>query len=402
MRFALVYFASISARAGGGEIVERVRLLLALAVEIPAPALVGAAADMRDGVDKAAIDQRQPVGGERGRHRHAVGAVAVEQQRRLAVAHQVLAMQDRDRHLRAVMRGRHDARGDVVGRVVAGRNLLALAQYARARRHVVVIDFRRRRHRRIGKPQIGGLEFVAAHGVERIGGLVEGDGVLFAGGEVADDDRGQRVGALQPDHVAGIELDIEHVDALAIRNQVAPVGALGRGERRGDDLEVDGAVGVGEDEQLIAAVGDRILHAFLARGDEPRRRFGIGEIDQPLLGGFVVAAGDHAEAAAGALMQMGEPAGILLLIDQRVVGLLGAEPVPPDLHRPMVVVELDVEEAVAIRGSRRCRRRSPRPDRRDPCRWPSRAPGSRNTPSPWCRRSMPAACGPANAARRRT
>ena len=78
------------------------------------------------------------------------------------------------------MRGRHDARGDVVGRIVAGRNLLALAQYARARRHVVVIDFRRRRHRRIGEAQIRGVEFVAAHGVERIGGLVEGDGVLFA------------------------------------------------------------------------------------------------------------------------------------------------------------------------------------------------------------------------------
>ena len=46
-------------------------------------------------------------------------------------------------------------------------------------------------------------------------------------------------------------------------------------------------------------------------------------------------------------MQMGEPAGILLFIDQDVVGLLGAEPVTPDLHRAMIVVELDVEEAVA-------------------------------------------------------
>ena len=68
--------------SGRGEIIERVRLLLALAVEIPAPALVGAAADMRDRIDEAAIDQRQPVGGKRRRHRHAVGAVAVEQQRR--------------------------------------------------------------------------------------------------------------------------------------------------------------------------------------------------------------------------------------------------------------------------------------------------------------------------------
>src|SRR5207245_3853289 len=90
------------------------------------------------------------------------------------------------------------------------------------------------------------------------------------------------------------------------------------------------------------------LHAFLARRDQPRRRFGIGEIDQPLFRGLVVAAGDDAEAAGGTLMQMGKPAGILFLIDQRVVSLLGAEPMAPDLHRPVIVVELDVEEAVAV------------------------------------------------------
>ena len=44
-----------------GEIVKRVGLLLAFAVEIPAPALVGAAANMGDGVDEAAVDQRQAV-----------------------------------------------------------------------------------------------------------------------------------------------------------------------------------------------------------------------------------------------------------------------------------------------------------------------------------------------------
>src|ERR1700693_5939811 len=44
--------------------------------------------------------------------------------------------------------------------------------------HVVVLDLRRCRHRRIGKTKIGGVEFVAAHGVQRIGRLVERDGVL--------------------------------------------------------------------------------------------------------------------------------------------------------------------------------------------------------------------------------
>ena len=135
---------------------------------------------------------------------------------------------------------------------------------------------------------------------------------------------------------------------VAVRDQVAPVGAFRRGERRGDDLEIDGAVGIGEDEQLVAAVGERILHAALALCDEARRRVGMGKIDQPLLRGFVVAARDHAEAAAGTFMEMGEPAGILFLIDQHIVGLLGAEAMTPDLHRAVVVVELDVEEALAV------------------------------------------------------
>ncbi len=49
-------------------------------------------------------------------------------------------------------------------------------------------------------------------------------------------------------------------------------------------------------------------------------------------------------------MQMGEPAGIGFLVDQDIVGLRRAEAMVPDLHRPVVVVELDVEEAFGIRA----------------------------------------------------
>src|ERR1700745_704306 len=90
--------------AAGREIVKTVGLLLALAVEIPAPALVGAAADMRDGVNKTAVDQRQPVDVKRRSGGEAIGAVAVEQQRRGPVALEILPVQDRDRHLSAIMR----------------------------------------------------------------------------------------------------------------------------------------------------------------------------------------------------------------------------------------------------------------------------------------------------------
>src|SRR5664280_792539 len=101
---------------------------------------------------------------------------------------------------------------------------------ARPDRHVVVVDFGWRRHRRIREAQIRSVEFIAAHGVQRIRRLVERDGMLVAVAEIADDDGGERVGALQPHQVTGIEFDIYDIDALAMRDQVAPIGALGRVE----------------------------------------------------------------------------------------------------------------------------------------------------------------------------
>ena len=55
--------------------------------------------------------------------------------------------------------------------------------------------------------------------------------------------------------MAGIEIEVDDVDAGTIRDQVAPVLALGRSQWCGDDLEVGGVVGIGEDEELVAAVG---------------------------------------------------------------------------------------------------------------------------------------------------
>ena len=88
----------------GDEIAEGVGLLLPLAVLVPGIALVLAAADMGDGVDEAAVGQRQAVGVEGGRHGDAVGAVAVEQAGRRAVERRVAVVEQRDRHQFAVMR----------------------------------------------------------------------------------------------------------------------------------------------------------------------------------------------------------------------------------------------------------------------------------------------------------
>src|SRR5262249_58587704 len=69
-------------RRGRDEIAERVWLMRKLAFAVPAPAFFGAAAHVRDGIDEPAVDQREPAGAERSRHRHAVSAVAVEEARR--------------------------------------------------------------------------------------------------------------------------------------------------------------------------------------------------------------------------------------------------------------------------------------------------------------------------------
>ena len=113
--------------ARGDEVGEAVHLLLALALAVPAIALVLAAADMGDGIDEAAVDEAQRIGGEAGRDRHAVGAIAVEQQRRGAVELGVLAIEQRDRDGLTVLRGRHDPARHVSAGIVAARNFLRLA-----------------------------------------------------------------------------------------------------------------------------------------------------------------------------------------------------------------------------------------------------------------------------------
>src|SRR3546814_6347709 len=103
------------------EILEGVYFLLALAVEIPAVALVGAAADVGDGIDEAAVDEAEAVGRERRRNAHAVGAVAVEQQRRRAVERRRPAVDQRYRHLLAVVAAHQDAPRLIVVRIVPAR-----------------------------------------------------------------------------------------------------------------------------------------------------------------------------------------------------------------------------------------------------------------------------------------
>ena len=186
------------------------------------------------------------------------------------------------------MRRRHQPARDIVLRIVAGRHFLRLAQRALARAHVVVEDLRRRRHRRIGEAHDVGVVFVGARQAERIGFLVEGDHVLLAGRAVADDDARQAVLALQPD-----EESLKPTDARgsAGRARAATSSSSCRdrvGDRRGHDLEVLGAVGIGQDEEDVAAFLKIVLQAGLARRDELRLGSGSSAGEEPVFRGLVV------------------------------------------------------------------------------------------------------------------
>src|SRR6185295_14101234 len=97
-------------------------------VGVPAKAFVLAAAHMGDGIDETAVDERQAGDAEAGRDGDAISAVAVKQARRAAVERRPAAIEKRYRHRLAVRRGREDAPGDVVVRVVAGGDFLFLAE----------------------------------------------------------------------------------------------------------------------------------------------------------------------------------------------------------------------------------------------------------------------------------
>ncbi len=184
---------------GSDEIGERVHLLVALAVFIPGKTLVLAAADMRDGVDEAAIHEREPRRAEACRNGDAIGAVAIKQAGRGAVELCILVIEQGHRHQFTIRSlGEHPAR-DIVMRIVTGRNFLRLQKLPLARPHIVVEELFRRRHGRIGEADHIRIIFGAAVKAERIGLLVEGDGMFLAGFAITDHDARQAVIAFHPD-----------------------------------------------------------------------------------------------------------------------------------------------------------------------------------------------------------
>ena len=135
------------------EIGEGVSLLQQLAVLVPRPAEFAATPHVRDGEHHAAVEQREPGDGEPRILTRFVCAIAVQQRwRRIGHAD---AMDDRDRHPRAVRGDGPVAALDVLVGVVVAEHRLFSQQRALATGEVNVVDAHRNNERRRADPQLG-------------------------------------------------------------------------------------------------------------------------------------------------------------------------------------------------------------------------------------------------------
>ena len=144
----------------GEEVGERVGFLGELAFLVPAPALFRAAAHMGDGVDEAAIDQRQPVGREARVHGMAIGAVAVDQHRRGPVERRFPPISTETGTLSPSAAAASKTPHDIGRRVEIFRRHLLLDEAALARGHVVIVGLLAAGHRGIAEAHDRRVELV--------------------------------------------------------------------------------------------------------------------------------------------------------------------------------------------------------------------------------------------------
>ena len=132
--------------------------------------------------------------------------------------------------------------------------------------------------------------------------------------------------------------------------QRLPLLVAGRVDGRHGQLEVLGAVVVQHQEHVVAAddgVLDAVLDALAARRDDPELAGRVVGVEDAVLAGDLAAAADDEEAVAAGAADRDPEALVGLVVDQDVLGRVGAEPVPPDLVGPPGVVDGRVEEVLA-------------------------------------------------------
>jgi hypothetical protein len=247
----------------------------------------------------------------------------------------------------AVTGGGPRASGHVLLGVVAAEHRLLLEQHALARVHVVVEHRRGRDHRRVAVAHHMGVELgrPTARGGDLLGLL---DEVLVAGGELPHADAADAVGPLEQHEVVGVDVDAAELHAGAMRHDLGPVVAAGRGDGRLHELEVLGAVGVGDHEEATGVVLDAVLDVLLARLHHRELALRVVGVEEPhLVGDLGADVHDDVRVVLGGADAQVEALVVLLEHEHVVVGRR-AEGVAPELVGPHGVVGLHVEERAVV------------------------------------------------------
>ena len=337
------------------EVVEGVVAPVELAGFVPVVAKLVAAPNVGDGEREAAIQERNPRGGERRHGGAAVRAVAIQIERRFAVLPQALAVDDGDGNRDAIPGRRVQPFGDVVRRIVAARNPPHLAAVQRVFVQGVVEHRVRRDHRLVVQAHRARRELLVAaqaHGVGRLGELDMGTAAVA----VQNADMVHAVDAFLDREEIPKRLEAEDVAFVRRRDEFLPVGRHRIALRRDGQTRVLVRV-VGADDESVALVIDRVFVSRLPRRNDHGSALRIGRRHQAHFGCNVVRSGDDDVLAGGRERDAGEKARIVFLIDHRVrVGLrrvLIAQRVQADLIGPPLVVEQRVEERRIVRRPHR-------------------------------------------------
>jgi hypothetical protein len=249
------------------EIIERVPLAPETTGFVPAAAALLSAAHVRDGVDEAAVQQRQPRRAECRIRAQPVRAIRVLIQRSGSIDGPVLAIHDRDRHELAVACGRPQEFAGVARGIEIAEHRLALAQMTLAAQHIVVVGRAGRRQRGVHIAQQRRFQLrvrAELHGVRRV---VRREIEALAAPALHPDAQQPARALVHGEKIA------EHVHRLhehigVVRHDVAPRRAVAAPlERRDDDAEIF-RLPVGADQHAIVEIFDLVFVVRGARDDD--------------------------------------------------------------------------------------------------------------------------------------
>src|SRR5690606_10764793 len=321
----------------GQEVGEGVLLVLHPAQLVPAAAHLATTAHVGDRVDDAAVEVGQPGHREVGVDGDLVGPVAVEQPRVGPVGGQFLAGHERDRDAGAVLGGRPQPVLDVVGRVVAAQDRLALDQGEVAGGQGQVVDAGRGDERLDHHLQGVGLVGGVGAGVDRPDLLLHRHVVAVVHRQAVvaqrqDPHLGQPVAAQRHRQVAGEGLGAGDPHPLASGQHGPPVVVGGGPDGRHGQLEVP-VIPVVYDPEALARGRHVILDPLPPRRDDPELPGRVVRGQQAVLRGVLAAQGDDDVLVVAGGTHAHPVALVVLLVDEDVLVGGGADLVPPHLDR---------------------------------------------------------------------